>query len=330
VIWTNEVDATDSFAVDVVIPVRDGARYLSHCLGSVMAQTRPVRAAVVVDDGSSDATPEILADYQRRWPALEVVRTGKRGLPHARNAGIARCGAPLIAFLDSDDVWAADKLERQRDLFASRGASVGLVYCGYSLIDERGHPSDRSVIPPRLRGDVLPELLVGGNLISGSGSAAVVRRSLLERAGGFDESLSFAEDWDLWLKLAELCEVDFVPAPLVAIRLHGESMQHRKARHKLKLQLLQRVRILDRWYVQHKVPHALRTQFRNDVVSIAIEEIRREPLAGWLHAWQLAAELRRSENSFGRDLFSSRMDFFGEFRPRIAAAMRRRIGWVHP
>ena len=59
---------------------------------------------------------------------------------------------------------AIDKLERQRDLFASRGASIGLVYCGYSLIDERGRPSDRTVIAPRLRGDVLAELLVGGNL----------------------------------------------------------------------------------------------------------------------------------------------------------------------
>jgi len=130
---------------------------------------------------------------------------------------------------------AIDKLARQRDLFASRGASIGLVYCGYSLIDERGRPSDRTVIAPRLRGDVLAELLVAGNLISGSRSAVVVRRSLLERAGGFDESLSFVEDWDLWLRLAELCEVDFVPEPLVAIRVHDENMQHREARHKLKV-----------------------------------------------------------------------------------------------
>jgi glycosyltransferase involved in cell wall biosynthesis len=324
------LDATDSVAVDVVIPVRDGARYLPQCLDSVMAQTQPPRAAVVVDDGSTDATPDILADYQRRWPALGVVRTGKRGLPHARNTGVARCGAPLVAFLDSDDVWAPDKLERQRDLFASRGAAVGLVYCGYGLIDERGRPSNRHIIAPRLRGDVLAELLLGGNLISGSGSAVVVRRSLLERAGGFDESLSFAEDWDLWLRLAELCEVDFVAEPLVAIRLHDESMQHRQVRHRLKLQLLQRVCILDRWYLQHKTPAALRAQFRKDVVNVAIEEIRREPLAGWLHAWQLPAELGRSEYSFGRDLFSSRTDFFGEFPVHIVAALRRRIGWGHP
>jgi len=317
------LDTIEPFAVDVVIPVRDGARYLKQCLDSVMAQTQPVRAVVAVDDGSTDATAEILAEYQRRWPALDVVRTGKRGLPHARNSGIARCRAPFIAFLDSDDVWAANKLERQLDLFAGQGARVGFVYCGYSLIDQEGRPSDRRPIAPTVRGEVLADLF-GGNLISGSGSAVVVRRSLLERAGGFDENLTFAEDWDLWLRLAELSEVDFVPDPLVAIRLHDGSMQHRKTRHRLKRQLLQRLRVLDRWYLQGKLPRALLPQIRNDVVSTAIDEIRREPLAGWLHAWGLIAELRRSESSFARNLFSGRADFFCEFPPRMAAALRRR------
>jgi glycosyltransferase involved in cell wall biosynthesis len=316
-------------AVDVVIPVRDGAHYLRQCLDSVMMQTRGVRAAIVVDDGSTDATPDILAEYQRRWPALDVMRTGKRGLPHARNTGIARCRAPFVAFLDSDDVWAANKLERQLDLFAARGTRVGFVYCGYCLIGEDGRPSGRRVIAPRLRGDVLADLLLGGNLISGSGSAVVARRSLLERAGGFDESLTFAEDWDLWLRLAELSEVDFIPEPLVAIRLHDKSIQHRNARHELKLQLLQRLRVLDRWYLQDRLPSAVRAHIRRDVVSVAIKEIWRAPLAGWAHAWRLVPELRQSESSLGKDLFSGRADFLREFPPRIAAAVGRRIGWLH-
>ncbi|MBV8753422.1 MAG: glycosyltransferase [Hyphomicrobiales bacterium] len=313
-------------SVDVVIPVRDGARYLPDCLDSVMAQTRPAHIAVVVDDGSTDATPDILADYQRRWPALEVVRTEKRGLPHARNTGIARCRAPFIAFLDSDDVWAANKLERQLPVFA---AGIGFVYCGYRLINQDGRPGSRNVIAPTLRGHVLAALLTGGNLISGSGSSVVVRAPLLERAGGFDESLSFAEDWDLWLRLSELSEVDFVPEPLVAIRLHEESMQHRNARHKLKLQMLQRLRVLDRWYLQDRLPPAVRAQIRRDLVSVAINEIRQEPLGGWFHAWQLVAELKECESSFARSLFSDRADFFREFPPRIASAVRRGIGWSH-
>ncbi len=319
------MSGVESPAVDVVIPVRDGARYLPQCLDSVMAQTQPVRAAVVVDDGSIDATPDILADYQRRWSALEIVRTEKRGLPHARNSGIARCRAPFIAFLDSDDVWSANKLERQLPIFAA-DARVGFVYCGYRLINQDGQPSSRQVIAPTLRGDVLADLLIGGNLISGSGSAVVARRSLLSRAGGFDESFSFAEDWDLWLRLAELSQVDFVPEPLVAIRLHNESMQHRNTRHKLKLQLLQQLRVLDRWHLQDKLPPAVRTQTRRDVVSVAIKEIWQEPFAGWVHAWQLVDELSESGSSFARSLFSDRADFFCEFPPRIASALRRGIG----
>ena len=309
-----------------MIPIRDGARYLRQCLDSIMAQTQPVRAAVAVDDGSTDATPDILAEYQRRWPALEVVRTDKRGLPHARNSGIAACRAPFVAFLDSDDVWAATKLERQLALFADQRARLGFVYCGYSLIDEDGRPSTRRTIAPTVRGDVLTDLLLGGNLISGSGSAVVASRSLLERAGGFDESLTFGEDWDLWLRLAELSEVDFVPEPLVAIRLHDQSMQHRNARHGLKQELLQRLGVLDRWYLRDKLPPAASVQIRKDVVSIAIEGIRQEPLAGWLHAWRLVDELSRSGSSLGQNLFAGRADFFSEFSPRIATAVRRRIG----
>jgi GT2 family glycosyltransferase len=180
------------------------------------------------------------------------------------------------------------------------------------------------VIAPTLRGEVLADLL-GGNLISGSGSAVVVRRSLLQQTGGFDERLSFAEDWDLWLRLAELSQVDFVPEPLVAIRLHDASMQHRGTRDRVRLQMLQRLHVLDRWYRQDRLPPALRAQLRRDVVSISIEQIRREPLAGWLHAWGVIVELRRSESSLARSLFSSRADFLREFPPRMAAALQRRI-----
>src|ERR1700674_1961940 len=107
----------EGIEVDVVIPVRDGARYIACCLDSVIAQTRPVGASIVVDDGSSDGTAAIVEAYMGRLPGLVLVRTEKCGLPHARNAGIARCKAPFVAFLDSDDVWEPTKLEHQMRLF---------------------------------------------------------------------------------------------------------------------------------------------------------------------------------------------------------------------
>src|SRR5260370_40769359 len=99
------MSAGNDWPVDVVIPVRNGARYIACCLDSIMAQTMPARATIVVDDGSTDDTAAIVEGYMGRWPALQLVRTRKRGLPHARNTGMANSQAPFVAFLDTDDVW---------------------------------------------------------------------------------------------------------------------------------------------------------------------------------------------------------------------------------
>jgi len=340
------VDPIDPFAVDVVIPVRDGARYLRPCLDSVIAQTRPARAAIVVDDGSTDATPNVLADYQRHWPALEVVRSEKRGLPHARNAGIRRCRAAFVAFLDSDDVWMPDKLERQLRLFAAEREQVGFVYCGYRHIDADGRPLDKRPIAPMLRGDVLSGLLLHGNLISGSGSAVIARRSLLERAGGFDESLSFGEDWDLWLKLAELSQADFVPQPLVAIRIHGESMQHqtpqghdlgiafassagtrRPARGARRVRasgspesfLLERLRIVSKWI--NKVPYGnhVLERCRIDAVRVGLKNV----LLRFPPRFGLRRYLRESDVALARQLFPTWGIYARSFVRAVADALCR-------
>ena len=317
------MDAVDPFAVDVVIPVRNGARYLARCLDSLMAQTRPVRSAIVVDDGSTDATPDILADYRRRWPELAVVRIEPSGLAHARNVGIRMCCAPFVAFLDSDDVWVERKLERQMELFARSDPGIGFVHCGYYSIDAEGNVIQLEEIVPCRRDDPFRALLIEGNVVSGSASAVIVRRSLLERVGGFDESLSFGEDWDLWLRLAELSGLDFVSDALVAIRVHDDSMQHQKTRDKMKVRMFQRLNVLDRWYAIGKLPVQVREQFRADAVNIAIDEIWRRPLSGWRYAWRLQAELKQSRTRLGRELFSGPMDFFGPFPFRIARAVLR-------
>src|ERR1043166_9460555 len=153
-------DPMDPFAVDVVIPVRDGARYVEACLDSVRAPTRPARTVIVVDDGSTDTTPDILADYQQCWPTLHVVRTGQKGLPHARNVGIANCRAPFVAFLDSEDLWTEDKLKQQIELFARCDPRVGPVYCGAYSIGADAHPIPQQQIVPHRRADVFRALLL--------------------------------------------------------------------------------------------------------------------------------------------------------------------------
>lgn len=222
---------TESLApllIDVVIPVYNGAAYLRQALDSVTAQTCPPRSIIVIDDGSTDQTPHICQEYRGAVPLI-YHRQENRGLSAARNAGWKKSDAPYIAFLDSDDVWEPGKLAAQVVLWQSSPlADLVLVYCGYSLIDTTGktiHPAHLPIVQPKLRGRVFQDLLPK-NTISGSGSGVIIRREALERVGGFDESLRALEDWDMWLRLAEIGSFDFVPEDLVAIRTHQAGMQH--------------------------------------------------------------------------------------------------------
>jgi glycosyltransferase involved in cell wall biosynthesis len=307
-------------AVDVVIPVRDGAQFIACCLDSIRAQSMPVRAAIVVDDGSTDHTGEIVRMHMEHWPALRLIQTSRRGLPHARNTGIDKSKAPFVAFLDSDDVWEPTKLERQMQLFSAAPERVGLVYCSYYHMNEDGKRMDGShIIAPKRRSDVFHDLLVEGNIVSGSGSAVVVRRELLEKTGGFDERLTFGEDWDLWLRLAEVTgEFDFVPEALVGIRLHDRSMQRIDLSQREERFLIQSLLILDRWYSTQKFPMRLRSNYRREVAYLAARRARQKPaLRRWADL-ELYQMIRFGEARFGRDLFSSECDFY-------AAVVRSRI-----
>jgi glycosyltransferase involved in cell wall biosynthesis len=295
------------FDVDVVIPVRNGARYIAYCLDSIKAQTRPVHAAIVVDYESADGTQEIVKDYMRGWPVLELIRAQRPGLAHGRNAGSARCRAPFVAFLDSDDVWEPIKLERQMALFSVAGPQVGFVHCSYYHIDDRGrHIQNCHVTQPKKRDDLLRDLLAEGNVISGSGSAVVVRRELLERAGGFDERLTYAEDWDAWLRLAEICDVDFVPEPLAGIRVHSKSMQHKEFPGKEEQFFFQQLLILDRWYGHPKFSPQVCKQYRWRAVQLA----NKREKGGSETTAKFYKTLRHCECRFGRELFSGPVDFF--------------------
>jgi glycosyltransferase involved in cell wall biosynthesis len=311
----------DPFDVDVVVPVRNGARHIAHALDSIMAQTRPPRSVLVVDYDSTDGTPEIVEGYARRCPVLRLVRAVKRGLPHGRNLGVAKCDSPFVAFLDSDDVWEPTKLERQMALFSIARPLVGFIHCAYYKIDDQGHRIENChIVQPKKRTDLLRDLLVEGNDISGSGSAVVVRREALQRVGGFDERLTYAEDWDAWLRLAEICDVDFVPEPLVGIREHSESMQFRDFPGKEEQFLLQKLLILDRWYEQPNFPPQLRDEYRRLVVELAISEAAlRLP-----RQLELFRKIKFGDSRFGRDLFSSQFDFCAEVCRTLPKVLIRR------
>ncbi|MCB9899693.1 MAG: glycosyltransferase [Planctomycetes bacterium] len=207
--------------VSVVIATFDGERFLAETLDSVLAQSMPPREIVVVDDGSTDGTPDVLARYAGR---ITVVRRPNGGVSAARNAGAALAHGAWIAFLDHDDLWEPDMLERQ--LAAVAGRRCGLVYGDSWVIDDRGrvHGRRRDHLAYH-QGQVYAELL-RGNFIPIE--TTLMPTALFRELGGFDERLHFLEDYDLHLRVAAREPIVHQPLPVARYRIHDGNLSHRR------------------------------------------------------------------------------------------------------
>lgn len=199
--------------VSVVIPTYQRAGVIKQTLDTVFNQTFQDFEVLVADDGSTDNTPEIVAQYGQR---LQYLRQENRGPSAARNAAIAASTGELIAFQDDDDLWEPDKLARQVAIFDSK-PDVGLVYSDmryFGAGGERKATAFRHIAP--VAGWVLKPLFVYGSPLNTP--TVMVRRTTLDQVGRFDESLRMFEDHDLWFRLARVCQVDYVDAVLVHCR----------------------------------------------------------------------------------------------------------------
>lgn len=217
-----------TLGIDVIIPVFNGEAYIEAAIQSVCRQTLPPERIIVVDDGSTDGTGALTARLAEADSRVLCLSRTNTGVSAARNAGIAASSAPFIAFLDADDIWLPEKLERQMECFEWGGPETGFVHSSYFFIDAQGERlSDRNVVPPKQRGDIFMPLLLDGYVLSGSASSVLVRRDVLDKAGHFDERLFHGEDWDLWIRLARISKVNFTPEAVVGIRVHDQSAQRR-------------------------------------------------------------------------------------------------------
>lgn len=218
--------------VDVVIPVYNGERFIEQALRSVLAQTLLPSSIHVVDDGSTDRSRELVRSFVEAYQGpvrIELIEQQNAGPNSARNKGLQRSTAELIAFLDADDLWEARKLAQQVPLFQEdKSGELVLVYSLAHWVDAKGaaHTGPPLNSSPPLRGRVFEQLLPR-NRISGGSSAVLIRREAFQKAGMFDESLRAAEDFDMWLRLAQVGSVDLVEEDLVAIRDHGTNTSKR-------------------------------------------------------------------------------------------------------
>ena len=207
-------DATQSTpGVSVVVPAYNSASTLPTTLDSVLAQEWQDLELIVVDDGSNDETRHLLRRYEQRYPdTVRVFSQDNRGPAAARNGGILGGRRPFVAFLDADDAWLPQKLRYQMATF-ERDPDLSFCATGYTYHDLR-HPPQLAIIP---KWDDAPESVLDRLLRSNCilTSTFIARRDALMTVGLFDVSLRFAEEYDLWLRIAEAGHrIGYVPEAL--------------------------------------------------------------------------------------------------------------------
>ena len=203
--------------VSVIIPTRNRRQLLELTLRSVLWQRDVDFEVIVVDDGCTDDTPQMLRD--RRDPRIRMVRHERsQGVSAARNHGIAEARGEWVAFLDDDDLWAPDKLAHQLDALGRCGCRWAYAGAVDITVDNRVI-AGRSPTPPE---QVVKELPARNMLPAGS-SNVIVAKAWLPMPTVFDGSLFHSADWDLWIRLARQGPPACVPEPLVGYRFHPGS-----------------------------------------------------------------------------------------------------------
>lgn len=214
---------TASPRITIVIAAYNAAGTLAETLASVAAQTYRNFELVVVDDGSVDDTPVLLARHQAMWPWLRWTCQSNAGASAARMLAIGMARGEFIAFLDSDDLWLPDKLALQMALF-DRNPSTALVFTDERSFSANGNaPLSRFQQKPPARGRVLTTLFFGNFILN---SSVVVRKDALLAAGGLNSLHRVHEGVDLWLRIAEHHELDYVDEVLVRYRVRADSISH--------------------------------------------------------------------------------------------------------
>ncbi len=244
----------------IIIPVYNRYLPVKNAIESVLGQTFSDFELIVVDDGSTDGTPDIADEYRGR---IRYERREHSGVSAARNAGAAISSSPWIAFLDSDDRWLPEKLARQARYISERPAVV------IHQTDEQWIRKGRRV-NPKLRhlkreGDIFVDSL---DLCLISPSATAISRECFDRYGPFDEDLPACEDYDLWLRITACEWVGFIPEKLV-IR-HGGHPDQLSARY----QAMDRFRVYSIAKLLVRDGGGLTPEYRRHAAAMALEKAR--------------------------------------------------------
>ena len=196
--------------ISAIVPAYNAERTILQTIESIRQQTYKNLEIIVINDGSSDRTLELLESV--RDERLKVYSYENEGLPTARNRGIFHATGDYISFIDADDLWTKDKLEKQL-MALQQNPQAGVAYSWViCMVQDPENPDNITFVPDKkfnLTGNIYPDLLLG-NFI-GNGSNILARREAIESVGEFEPTLKSCEDWDYYLRLAAKWEFVLVP-----------------------------------------------------------------------------------------------------------------------
>jgi glycosyltransferase involved in cell wall biosynthesis len=205
--------------VTVIIPTFNRASIVGRAIRSVLGQTYPHWELLVVDDASTDGTEREIRSYSDK--RIKYIRHPQnRRVSAARNTGIRSAQGEYVSFLDDDDEWLPEKLAKEVEVFRNSDPEVGLVYTGKTVYDEHGRVLQ--VRMPTLSGWVYDAML--DQHFIGSPSRVTVKKQVLDRVAGFDETFVNCQDYDLWLRVAKISKIAVVPSFLVKRYLLSDQM----------------------------------------------------------------------------------------------------------
>jgi glycosyltransferase involved in cell wall biosynthesis len=204
--------------ISIVVPAYNAERTILETIASVQQQTFSDFEIIIINDGSTDRTLELVQEIQDERVKIFSYENG--GLPVARNRGISHAKGEFIAFIDADDMWTSDKLELQLARL-QQYPEAGVAYSWSRFVNEQGELS-YAVDDRHIEGNVYEKLLLNNFL--NNGSSLLVRREAIDSAGEFDPTLKSCEDWDFYLRLAAKWSFVLVPKPQILYRQSSTAM----------------------------------------------------------------------------------------------------------
>ena len=209
--------------VSVIIPCYNSELWIVNCLQSVYNQSYQNIEVIIVDDGSTDDTAEIIQKVKKQNTYYLYKPNG--GVSSARNFGVKKANGGLIAFLDSDDFWHEDKIQTQVDIMQQ---GFDLTYCDYELLDASNNAviQHNSIETINFEAALKKKLLSKNNILAG-GSSVMLKRNVLEQIGSFREDIVIGEDWELWTRIVwSNFKPYFISKKLCFVTKNKTSAQH--------------------------------------------------------------------------------------------------------